>query len=87
MNTHRNYLQKCLLEKKNWMKLSYTKEYEEKNNINSCPVPQFTFKNNLNLFGSPVLDTYFNGFNDNKNHLKNVVKGLQNNYHCIINNN
>eukprot|EP01083_Nonionella_stella_P059152 154774_1 len=89
MNTHRNYLFKCLREKKCWMNTNYTKQYEhqhDSNTINSCPVPQFTFQNKIGLFGSPVFDSYFDGFaaarhdNDNAQYIKDIVQGMQNDY-------
>ena len=86
LNTHRKYIFNAIEKKKNWMNQNYTKQYENADKykqmkINSCPVPQFTFKNKTQLFGSPVFDTYFDGFdNTNNKYLKNIINGLQNGY-------
>merc|ERR1711879_750206 len=88
IESHRNYIAKCLLERKKWMKHCYTKQYEERESqhINSCPVPQFTFTNALGLFGSPVLDSYIAEHTavtdtekeDGRRRLNQIVKAMRN---------
>jgi len=90
IESHRNYLAKCLLERKKWLKHCYTKQYEERESqdINSCPVPQFTFTNGIGLFGSPVLDSYIaqhtaateTDKEEGQRRLNQIVKAMRNNF-------
>jgi len=60
IESHRNYIAKCMLRRTKWMKPALTEQYELRDcqQINSCPVPQFTFTNSLGLWGSPVFDSF-----------------------------
>jgi len=56
-HTHRQYLQKCLINKTSFMNINHTNDYEIKQ-MHSCAVPQYTFQCKIGLYGSPILDDY-----------------------------